>query len=87
MSALADALVAAQTRAVAALGLLDYFWVVTPQAVVRSGELPERWGLLEARNGRLFVAAQATRSIDAVPLDRSFVAALLRAACHRVERS
>lgn len=66
---------------------VDYFWIVAPQSVVRDDELPERWGLLEARAGRLVAAVQAGRNPDALPLDRSFIAALLRAACHRVGRS
>jgi len=60
---------------------VDYFWIVAPSAVVRSNELPEHWGLLEARGYALRVAVQAGRLADSLPLDRSFVAALLRAAC------
>ena len=61
---------------------VDYFWIVAPQRVVRDDELPERWGLLEARGAGLIAAVQAKR-LNPLPLDRSFVAALLRAATYR----
>lgn len=62
---------------------VDFFWVVAPTGVVKD-ELPDRWGLLEVRGTRLHAATRAKR-LDPEPLDRSFVAALLRAACHRNE--
>jgi len=64
------------------LSRLDLFSVVAPPGVVRLDELPERWGLIEARPSRIATVAKAQR-LEPLPLDRSFVAALLRAACHR----
>jgi hypothetical protein len=61
---------------------LDFFWVVAAPKVVRDGELPARWGLLEVHGNGLRSVVGAVR-LDPEPLDRSFVAALLRAVCHR----
>lgn len=61
---------------------VDFFWVVAPAGVVKD-ELPDRWGLLEVRGKGLHATHRAKR-LDPEPLDRSFVAALLRAACHRL---
>jgi hypothetical protein len=68
---------------------VDYFWVVAAPGVVQYGplieELPEGWGLMEPRRGNLRAVVRAQR-LNPEPLDRSFVAALLRAACHRPPR-
>lgn len=61
---------------------LDFFWVVAPQEVVKHAELPEGWGLLEVRT-RGLVAVVKPRPLSPEPLNRSFVACLLRSACHR----
>lgn len=61
---------------------VDYFWVVAPPGVVTRDELPERWGLMEPRGNSLRATVRAAR-LTPEPLDRSFVAALLRAACRR----
>ena len=60
---------------------VDYFWVVAPPGVVKD-DLPAGWGLLEVRRRGLVAVVKAQR-LAPEPLDRSFVAALLRAACHR----
>lgn len=58
---------------------MNYWWaVVSGPRIVRDGELPEGWGLLVMRGGRLAVACQAPRR-DALPLTPSRLAALLRA--------
>lgn len=61
---------------------VDYFWVVTASSVAKRDEMPEGWGLMERRGASLHVVVRAKR-LAPEPLDRSFVAALLRAACHR----
>lgn len=61
---------------------VDRFWIVAPRGIVRVDELPSGWGLLETRGARL-VATVQPGPLSPEPLDRSFVAALLRAACHR----
>lgn len=66
---------------------LDYFWVVAPSGVVQRDELPERWGLMEPhKHGLSLRTVVKARKLDPDPLDRSFVAALLRAACHRAPK-
>lgn len=74
--------------------LLDYFWIVAPPDVVQRAELPELWGLLETTERGLVAKVQASRLRGTVsggwrgqpgpePMDRSFVARLLRAATAR----
>jgi len=68
-------------KAAAFVRFMDYFWIAAPSGVVRGGELPEGWGLLEARDGRgLRVSVKAARLLPE-PVDRSFMACLMRAAC------
>lgn len=57
----------------------DRWWIVAPPGVVQDGELPPTWGLYEAKDGKLkqIVAAPP---LGVQPVDRSFVAAMLRRA-------
>jgi hypothetical protein len=57
----------------------DRWWLVVPCEILRAEELPPAWGLLVARGGRL-VAARDASLLTPEPLDRSFVAAMLRRA-------
>ncbi len=58
----------------------DFWWLAVGDAsIVKDGELPERWGLLVLDDGKLKCKKQAPK-LDAEPLDRGFVAALLRRA-------
>lgn len=72
--------IAQPEKAAAFVRFVDYFWVAAPRNVVRRDELPDGWGLIETRNGGLAVSVQARR-LAPEPLDRSFVACLMRAAC------
>ena len=47
------------------------------ESIVRPGELPAAWGLLSMHGGQLRCDKEASK-LDAIPLDRHFVAALLR---------
>ncbi len=62
----------------------DRWWLVTEPDVVEDGELPEMWGHLVRRGGKL---AQATAAAELEPqdCDRTFLAALLRAAGRSTE--
>jgi hypothetical protein len=58
----------------------DLFWLVVPNLdVARLQEVPEPWGLIVAtkKGDKLRTERPATK-LDARPLDRSFIAALLR---------
>jgi len=64
-------------------GLVDYWWVVAgDKTIVKDGELPVTWGLLVAQKTRLVVAkeAPALHEDGRPPIDRSFLACLLRSA-------
>jgi hypothetical protein len=70
------------SKAAAFTRFLDHFWIVAPAAIVRHDELPEGWGLLELRGPTLRTAVTPAR-LTPEPVDRSFLACLLRAATHR----
>lgn len=77
-------------KAEAACQLVEYFWIVAPKGVVRNGELPPTWGLVEVHgNGtdddpwRLRTKTTAPCLLDAGrknrgPLDRGLVVSMLR---------
>lgn len=59
---------------------LDYFWIAAPKGVVPIAELPHAWGMLEMNDkGVLSISKQAIRT-DAQPVNRNFLAAMMRAA-------
>ena len=55
----------------------DRWWIVAPKEIVGPAELPSTWGLLLANSGHLRCQVEAPK-LQAVELDRGFVAALLR---------
>ncbi|ATI15728.1 hypothetical protein [Bordetella phage vB_BbrM_PHB04] len=57
----------------------DRWWIVAPPGVVKDGELPPTWGLYEAKDGKLRQAVAAPQ-LAPQPVDRSFIAAMLRRA-------
>lgn len=58
---------------------MNYWWIVVPDAgLVRDGELPDAWGLMAMRSGRLAVIRKAPWQ-QALPMPPTRLAALLRA--------
>lgn len=58
----------------------DRWWICTDDdKIVKDGELPPTWGLMVLRSGKLVVKMQAP-ALATPPIDRAFVASLLRAA-------
>lgn len=55
----------------------DHWWIVAPAGIVREGELPQTWGLLEVRGDRLMQTVNAPR-LEAKPVTRAFFASLMR---------
>lgn len=55
----------------------DYWWLVTGPGIVKDGELPDTWGLMEVQEGKLVTVKPAPQK-DAVPAGRPFMAALFR---------
>lgn len=55
----------------------DFWWLVTLPGIVKEGELPHGWGLMELHGKSLRVVTKAAER-ETVPLDRGFVASLLR---------
>jgi hypothetical protein len=64
----------------------DFWWLaIGDPSIVHEGELPANWGLLVLDGEKLKLAKQATK-LEAAPLDRTFVAALLRRAAEAQDR-
>lgn len=63
----------------------DRWWIVAPPDIVQDGELPATWGLLVLRGKQLRCEKEAP-TLKAQPLDRDFIAALLRRAAEGIER-
>lgn len=64
----------------------DYWNIITPAGLIKVEELPDAWGLMEvSEKGSIKTIKRAVKT-PAVPLDRLFVASLLRNA-HKVEMS
>jgi hypothetical protein len=62
----------------------DRWWLVVADAsLIHPGELPPAWGLLGPRGDGLVVLVEAPK-LSPQPLDRAFVAAILRKACNGV---
>lgn len=57
----------------------DRWWIVAPPGTVADGELPPTWGLYDAKGGRITQAVAAPK-LEAQPITREFVAAMLRRA-------
>lgn len=65
-------------KAEAVFKYCDRWWIVAEKGVVKSGELPPTWGLIEHDNGlRQHTAAP---KLTPIPMNRTFAAALLRRA-------
>lgn len=59
-------------------GYCDHWSIVAPDGLIPVHELPPTWGLLEVTDKRKIVVTHPATSLQANPLDRSIVAALLR---------
>jgi hypothetical protein len=55
----------------------DSWYIVTPADLVRDGELPKGWGLLEIKNEKVFTRTACARNIHK-SLDDYFVASIIR---------
>jgi hypothetical protein len=67
----------------------DFWWVVLPNLeIAKLDEVPRPWGVLVLEeNGRTLRQAKRATELDAKPLDRAFVACILRRAHESMERS
>lgn len=64
----------------------DYWVVVAPAGIVAPSELPDMWGLWELGDSGKWKTPVIPKKLEPVPLDRSFVAALLRRAAEANDR-
>jgi hypothetical protein len=55
----------------------DQWWIVATRGVVKPGELPDLWGLMEVGDDRLVVVKEAPKK-EAAALTREFLASLFR---------
>ena len=63
----------------------DHWWIVTPPGIVKAGELPPTWGVLELHGERFSIHTDAPK-LQAHPLSRGFLASMLRRE-HEVQHS
>jgi hypothetical protein len=56
----------------------DNWFVVAPQGLIEASEMPECWGLLEVTEKRKLVTAKPGPTLQACPMTKDFLAALLR---------
>jgi len=59
--------------------LVDSWWIVTPPKLVKPGELPARWGLLEA-NGKGLRCVKEAPIRESETLDRAFAVSIVQRA-------
>lgn len=55
----------------------DFWWLVATPQVVKPGELPDSWGLMEAHDGALRIIKEAPK-MEPVAFDRAFASCLFR---------
>ena len=63
----------------------DFWWIVAPKGVVKDGELPIKWGLLELRATNLTQIVAAPR-LEPQPIGRAFFASLMRRGLEDLDR-
>lgn len=63
----------------------DHWWIATTPGIVVDGELPPTWGLLELTGGCMRQKVKAPK-LDAEPLGRDFLAAMVRRAADKASR-
>jgi hypothetical protein len=56
----------------------DRWYLVAPEHIVKIGELPPTWGWFIPEKGKLRVAREAAKNKKPKPIDRHFLAALMR---------
>jgi len=81
---------AAPAKAENLYAFCDRWWLVVPSVndVLREGELPPTWGCIEARGKEKLRASVAAPKLTPQPIDRFFLAAILkRATAEPVRRS
>lgn len=66
-------------KSVAVQQYCDQWWLVAPAHAVDETLIPKTWGWLRVDKGKLFPAKKAA-DLDAKPIDRKFMAALVRRA-------
>lgn len=62
----------------------DKWYLVAPKGVVKDGELPQTWGLLELRASGL-VEVVAAPKLEPVPVSKGFFASLIRRSFEQIE--
>lgn len=62
----------------------DKWYLVAPKGVVKDGELPQTWGLLELRATGLVEVVTAPK-LEPVPVSRGFFASLIRRSFDQIE--
>lgn len=64
----------------------NYWWIVTPQGIIKDDEMPVTWGHLEANDSGLRQKIKAPK-LEPVPLNKPFMASLLRCVTTQTEKN
>lgn len=65
----------------------DHWFIVAPRGIVKEGELPPTWGLLEMRSDGLLVAKTHAPKLEAQPVSRAFFASMMRRGYELLDRA
>lgn len=68
----------APAKASATFEYFDRWYLVAPRTVAKMDEIPEPWGWLAPEGGKLVTLKKAPKNEDVKPLDRKFLASILR---------
>ncbi|MFZ6655910.1 hypothetical protein [Undibacterium sp. TJN19] len=62
----------------------DYWWILAPKGIVKDGELPPSWGLLELRDTGIVQVVKAPK-LEPKQVTREFFASLIRRAHEQID--
>lgn len=62
----------------------DYWWILAPKGIVKDGELPKSWGLLELRETGIVQIVKAPK-LEPLPVTREFFSSLIRRAHEQID--
>lgn len=62
----------------------DFWWILAPKGIVKDGELPPAWGLLELRESGITQVVKAPQ-LAPVPVTKEFFASLIRRSHEQID--
>lgn len=65
----------------------DSFYVAAPKGLIPLEEVPMAWGLMEITDDRKVIVTKKAKHTDAQPVDKNFLAAMVRGVQRRIENA